>query len=94
MTPRDRVHISLNHRQPDLCPWYLELTQGARETMIAYTGDPQIADHTGSHIARCKPLAADAFIEVKPGHFRDQFGVIWNRTIDPDIGTPVGLLLP
>ena len=94
MTPKERVHISLNHRQPDLCPWYLELTQGAREAMIAYTGDPEIADHTGSHIARCKPLAADAFVEVQPGHFRDQFGVVWNRTVDPDIGTPVGLLLP
>ena len=94
MTPRERVHQSLHHRQPDLCPWYLEFTQGALQAMIAYTGDPAVAERTGSHLARCKPLAPDAFVEERPGFFRDQFGVVWNRTIDPDIGTPAGLLLP
>jgi uroporphyrinogen decarboxylase len=94
MSPRDRVHLTLNHQQPDLCPWYVEFTQGALARLVEYSGDPAIADHTGSHLARLKPLAADAFVEVKPGHFRDQFGVVWNRTLDPDIGTPEGLIFP
>ncbi len=94
MSLRDRVNTALRHRQPDLCPWYIEFTQGALERLIECTSDPTIGDSTGSHLVRLKPLAPDAFVEVKPGHFRDQFGVVWNRTIDPDIGMPEGLLLP
>ena len=36
------------------------------------------------------PAAApDALVEVRPGFWRDDFGVVWNRTIDKDIGTVV-----
>ncbi|MGB9607569.1 MAG: uroporphyrinogen decarboxylase family protein, partial [bacterium] len=35
----------------------------------------------------------DAWVEVKPGFWRDEFGVIWNRTIDKDIGNPEPILL-
>ncbi len=94
MTPRERVQLALQHQQPDRCPWYIELTRGARERLVEYTGDPEIAEHTGSHLVRCKPLPVPAFKEIEPGHFRDQFGVVWNRTIDPDIGTPEGLVFP
>ena len=24
--------------------------------------------------------------ELRPGHWRDEFGVVWNRTVDKDIG--------
>lgn len=32
--------------------------------------------------------------EIAPGFFRDHFGVVWNRTVDQDIGMVNGLLLP
>ena len=32
--------------------------------------------------------------EPGPGYFRDEWGVLWNRTIDRDIGIPEGSVLP
>ena len=31
-------------------------------------------------------IVGEAWVEVKPDFWRDEFGVVWNRTIDKDIG--------
>ncbi len=37
-------------------------------------------------MAKFRPLRRGAWQEIRPGHWRDDFGVVWNRTIDKDIG--------
>lgn len=94
MTCQERVYAALRHEQPDLCPWSLGFTQGAREKMIAYTGDPRFEQKIGNHLCSFAPTPPDAWVETRPGFWRDEFGVLWNRSVDKDIGNPEGLIFP
>lgn len=92
MTPKQRIYLALRHRQPDICPYQLDFTIPAHDKMVAFTGDSDFAEKIGNHLVRVEPLPPDAWVEIKPNFWRDQFGVIWNRTIDKDIGNPEGLI--
>jgi len=94
VTAKERVHIALRHEQPDKCPWHLDFTQVAHEKMVAYTGDPDFAAKIGNHLHFVRPVRPDAWQEIAPDFWRDQFGVVWNRTIDKDIGNPDALIFP
>jgi len=88
MTRRERVHQAIGHRQPDKVPWNIGLTIPAAAKLAAEVGCPvgELGEWMGNHLYSAHPSAADAWQEVKAGHWRDEFGVVWNRTVDPDIG--------
>jgi uroporphyrinogen decarboxylase len=86
VTPRNRVLTSLAHQQPDVTPWQINLTADAHDQTAAYLRDPDFASRMGNHLAA---YSDGWFEEVRPGFWRDQFGVVWNRTIDRDIGNVV-----
>jgi len=88
VTPRERVLAAIEHRPPDSVPYHVTFTQPAHAKMVAFTGDPDFAEKIGNHLATAPVEPPDAWTEVKPKYWRDEFGVIWNRTIDPDIGNP------
>ncbi len=90
-TRRERVLTALAHHQPDVTPWQIDLTIDARQNTAAYLGDPSFEASIGNHLAGCED---GYFVEVSPGFWRDQFGVVWNRTIDKDIGNVHVVLLP
>ncbi len=83
VTPRDRVLAALRHEQPDVTPWQINLTADAHDQTAAYLRDPNFASKMGNHLAA---YGDGWFEEVRPGFWRDQFGIVWNRTIDRDIG--------
>ncbi|MBD3306229.1 hypothetical protein GF339_07555 [candidate division KSB3 bacterium] len=48
----------------------------------------------GNHIVPyLRTRAVNSVKEVKPGIWQDEWGVLWDRTIDKDIGTPMNCLL-
>ncbi|HEY3397974.1 MAG TPA: uroporphyrinogen decarboxylase family protein [Armatimonadota bacterium] len=94
MTNKERVYAALNHQQPDKCPWHIEFTEGAHESMVALTGDPDFDSKIGNHLHYIRPVPPDSWVEIAPDFWRDQFGVIWNRTIDADIGNPDSHIFP
>ena len=59
--------------------------------MRAHLGEdfPRLLDN---HLAHVLPEPPDAWHEVKPGFMQDEFGVVWDRTVDKDIGVPARLL--
>ncbi len=83
ITPRDRVLKALCHEQPDVTPWQINLTADSHDQTAAYLNDPDFASKMGNHLAA---YSDGWFEEVRPGFWRDQFGIVWNRTIDRDIG--------
>jgi len=91
ITPRERVLTALAHRQPDVAPWQIDLTGDARDNVAAYLHDADFESKVGDHLARCED---DYAVEIRPGFWRDQFGVTWNRTVDRDIGIVQEYLLP
>ena len=86
VTPRDRVLKALRHQEPDKVPYHLGYTVPARKKLEAYLGTTELPDATDDHVAIYSLRRMGRWEEIRPGHFRDEFGVVWNRTVDPDIG--------
>ena len=90
VTPRERVLTALAHKQPDVTPWQIDLTIDARNQTAEYLGDPDFEAKIGNHLAGVED---GYFVEVRPDFWQDQFGIVWNRTIDKDIGNVHEFLL-
>lgn len=93
MTKRDVVRSVLEGRRPPYVPWSIGLTQEARAKVQTRFGcdDPEapLENHLvrlGSDIGFFTPLGND--------RVRDVFGVVWDRSIDKDIGNVEGCVLP
>ena len=88
MTRKERVYQAINHQEADKVPWQISLTIPAAQSLAAAVGcsPHELDDWIGNHLYSVEPYAADAWQEIKPGYWRDEFGVVWNRTVDPDIG--------
>ncbi len=93
MTPRERVRIALQHRQPDRTPYHIAFTQQMHARMVEYLGDPAFLEHIGNHFTILRTEPAGARVEVRPNIWRDQFGVHWDRTVDRDIGVVLEYLV-
>ena len=94
ITSRERVQTAVAHRQPDRVPYYLSFTQAAAEKTRAYYGVQDLDQFLANDMVRHSIRRPSMQTEITPGHFRDEFGVVWNRTIDRDIGIPEGQVLP
>ncbi len=88
MNRKERVERAIAHQETDVVPWqiYLTIPQAHAVCRAAGCSENELDDWLGNHLFFVEPLAANAWVEVKPGYWRDEFGVVWNRTVDPDIG--------
>lgn len=92
MTRRERVMVATRHQDTDRVPYDVDLTIPARERLIEYVGDPDYVEKIGNHITKASYKNP---IEIRPGYWRDHFGVVWNRSgADKDIGVIEEILLP
>jgi len=88
LTRRERVCAAIAHVEPDRIPWEIGLTIPAADSLAKAVGvaPEELDDWLGNHLFAVPPIAQGEEGFVKPGYWRDQFGVVWNRTVDPDIG--------
>ncbi len=94
MTKRDVVKMVLDHNRPPYVPWSFGFTVEAREKLLAHYG--QAADLeklVGNHFFSVLESDTGTFQDVGNGRVQDMFGVVWDRSIDRDIGTVEGCVL-
>ncbi len=93
MTPREVVRTVLEGRRPPYVPWSMGFTQEAKEKLLAHYGCDDLEVPLENHLVR---LGSDIgfFTELENDRFRDVFGVVWDRTVDKDIGNVEGCVLP
>jgi uroporphyrinogen decarboxylase len=91
ITPRQRVWQSIQHQQPDRVPWHFGLTTPARAKLEAHYGTTDLDTILDQHIVKYRSRLP--YIEIRPDYFLDEFGVVWNRTVDKDIGVVEKYLL-
>ena len=84
ITPRERVKQSISHQQPDRVPWHFGYTIPTRIKLETYYGTTHLDEALDQNIVKFRVRLPNQ--EIRPGIFRDEFGVVWNRTIDKDIG--------
>jgi uroporphyrinogen decarboxylase len=93
MDKRAVIRTVLQGGRPPYVPWEFGFTKEAREKLEGHFGPGRLADALQCHmmgVGAHEQLMEDAGND----HVRDIFGVTWDRSVDKDIGTPVGLVLP
>ena len=85
--------MALEEQSPPYTPWSFSFTFEAREKLAQHFGSKDLIDHVGNHIVG---LGSDIgfFENVGNNRFKDIFGVVWNRSVDKDIGNVEKVVLP
>lgn len=93
MTKREVVRRVLEGGRPPYVPWSMGFTKAAREKLRAHFGREDIEEPLENHILK---LGSDIgfFDDIGGDRFRDVFGVVWDRSVEEDIGIVVGTVLP
>ena len=93
MNKREIVRMVYEGKRPPYVPWHFTFTKEAWAKLSTHLGEENIEAILDNHVLK---LGTDIGIyeEMENNRFRDVFGVVWDRTIDEDIGTPEGCVLP
>jgi uroporphyrinogen decarboxylase len=87
MDRRDTVIAALSHISTNPIPYHIEFTGQSLARLIEATGDPDIEKKIGTYLQYTQYWGWPTEMAGKPEHFKDEFGVIWNRSgADKDIG--------
>ncbi len=93
MTPREVVRLVLSGARPPYVPWSMGFTKEAKEKLQRHYGCDDLDVPLGNHFLL---LGSDMgfFTDVGHNRQRDVFGVVWDRSIDKDIGRVENCMLP
>jgi uroporphyrinogen decarboxylase len=93
MTKREIIRMVLEGKVPPYVPWSFGFTREAKEKLVAHYSTHDLDEILQDHLLR---LGSDIGFFTNLGHdrVRDVFGVIWDRSIDKDIGNVLGCILP
>ncbi len=85
MNKREVIKQVLDGHKPPYVPWSFKFTKEALEVLENHYGTTDIDTAVDNHILR---LGSDIgfFEEITPDIFQDVFGVVWDRSVDKDIG--------
>ena len=93
MTKKERILKSLNFEESDIVPYHFGFTGPAYKKVSEYYHNENFMKKIGNHLASIEANTDNAWEEISPNLWRDEFGVVWDRTIDKDIGTVKGCIL-
>lgn len=87
MNRRQRVVCAIKHQETDIIPYTADFTKQQLKKFTEYIKDPNFFQKAGLHIISTTYNGYPSIIDEKKGLFKDDFGVIWNRSgVDKDIG--------
>lgn len=105
MNEKQRIKACIAFQETDTIPWQINYTSQIGARLMQDLGLQaqqydvlgkniyalnELDNFLGNHIAAgLRTRAVNSVNEVKPGMWQDEWGVVWDRTIDKDIGTPV-----
>jgi uroporphyrinogen decarboxylase len=89
---REVIRMVLDGKRPPYVPWSFGFTQDAGRRLQEHFDGRPLDDVLHNHLLK---LGSDIgfFEDVGQDCVQDVFGVIWDRSIDKDIGTPKGRVL-
>ena len=93
MTKREVVKLALDAQRPPYVPWNVGLTEQARDKLQQHLDQSDLEDVLQNHFLGLGS-AIGFFAELGGDRVQDVFGVVWDRSIDEDIGNVEGCVLP
>ncbi len=91
MTKREVIRATLDGERPPYVPWSFSFTLEAREKLVAHYGSDDLEPILQNHMLSLG--GADSFEQLGDSRVRDIFGVVWDRSVDKDIGVVEGTRL-
>jgi len=93
MDKREVVKLAIEGRKVPYIPWQCGFTVEAAEKLRNHFGRDNLDRVLDNHFVK---LGSDIgfFTALGGDNFRDFFGVVWDRSIDKDIGNVEGCVLP
>ena len=85
MIKRVVVRLAVDHQKPPYVPWSFGFTQEARQALQAHFGSSDLEPYLHNHILSLGN-GIGFFDDLGSDQYQDVFGVIWDRSIDKDIG--------
>jgi len=90
-TRREVVRMVLEGKKPPYVPWSFGFTKVARAKLEAHGTDGLESVLAGHKVG--VNANVNMFTDIGDGCVRDIFGVVWDRSVDKDIGTVKGCVL-
>ncbi len=93
MTKRAVIQSVLDGQRPPYVPWSFGFTLEARQKLQSHYQVADLEPVLGNHLLK---LGSDIgfFDDLGSDRVRDVFGVVWDRSVDKDIGIVEGCVLP
>jgi uroporphyrinogen decarboxylase len=93
LSKREVVRLVLQGKRPPYVPWSMGFTKEAKEKLQRHYGCDDLEVPLQNHLLR---LGSDIgfFTDLGDDRVQDVFGVVWDRSIDRDIGNVQGSVLP
>lgn len=93
VTKREVIQMVLNGQKPPYVPWSFGFTVEAKHKLEQHFGTEDLENVLQNHLLN---LGNDIgfFIDLGRDRVQDVFGVVWDRSVDKDIGIVEGCLLP
>ena len=86
MNRREIVYDALSHKATTPIPYHIDFTAQSLRRLVEASGDETIEEKLGVYLHYTQYWGWPTELPEKPGYFQDEFGVVWNRTVDKDIG--------
>jgi uroporphyrinogen decarboxylase len=93
MTEREVVRAVYEGRRPPYVPWSMGFTVPAHKKLVEHYGTKDLGPVLGNHLLGLGS-GVGHFEELGRDRWRDIFGVVWDRSVDKDIGVVEGCVLP
>ena len=93
LTKRDVVRLALTGQRPPYVPWSFGFTAEARTKLEDHWGAAALEDQLQNHLLGLGN-GIGFFENIGNDSVRDVFGVVWDRSVDKDIGIVRGCVLP
>ncbi len=94
LSKREVVRLVFEGKRPPYVPWHFQFTKEPWEMLVQHYGSEVAAERAiGNHILELGS-AIGFFEDLGDNRVRDVFGVVWDRTVDKDIGVVDGCVLP
>ena len=92
MQKRDVIRLVLEGKRPPYVPWSMGFTKEAKEKLQRHYGCDDVEVPVQNHLLK---LGSDIgfFSDLGDNRVQDVFGVVWDRSIDRDIGNVEGRVL-
>ncbi len=93
MIKREVVQAVLEGEKPPYVPWSFSFTKEAEEKLQKHFSNDDLESVMNNHILGLGN-AIGFFGDIGDDCFQDVFGVVWDRSVDKDIGIVKGCVLP